>query len=102
MTKNIIKYDLNLNVIRNNYPKSILLDIVETFYPLKGWKQTKNTINSNTTITEVEQKIKLRIANGATHFQFMIKDQYGQIRYPDYSVNELLRIVTFFAESQLN
>jgi hypothetical protein len=82
---------LNFSVIQKNYPNSVILDIIETFYPEKGWCDTENTVTTYTSIQEVERRIKLRIFNGATHFNFKIRDEFDVIRYPDYMVKELLK-----------
>jgi len=83
--------DINLDLITTkNYPNSTILGINETFYPNEGWVNKGNSIVLNQPIDVLKTIIKLRIANGATNFNFIVKDEFDQIRYPDYSAKELI------------
>lgn len=86
-------FTLNLNIIQKCYPDSIILDINEMYFPYVGWIKTEGFITPYNSIEEIERRIKLRIFEGATHFNFKIKDEFEQIRYPDYNTKEIITFI---------
>jgi hypothetical protein len=80
-------------VVNKCYHECTILDVPETFYPNEGWVNTENTISPYQSPYELTRKLMSRIANGATWFNFKIRDEYGQIRYPDYTIKELMKII---------
>lgn len=79
-----------LNKVRTNYPEAIILELREVYTPSKGWIAVKYEPGPYVAPEEFERAMKLRMINlGATHVNFKIEDEFGTVRYPDYSVREL-------------
>lgn len=82
---------LNLDIIKRSYPNSVIMGINEVYYPKKGWVEIKGKMMTPyTSKEEFERRIKLCIYRGAEAFNFNIKDEYGQIKEPDYFTKELV------------
>jgi hypothetical protein len=74
------------NKIKKSYPSYTELAVSEVFYPnTVGWA----TVMDTHPIT-FPQELEWYIKRGATQINFRLVDEFGQVRYPDFTSNELI------------
>jgi len=68
-----------------SYPNSTDILINEVFNPNEGWIKMWGVNLVNLT----EENLTTAKKKGCTHINIMLIDEFGQTRYPDYSIKEL-------------
>jgi hypothetical protein len=77
------------NKIQNDYPNCEVIGLREVY--LKGWVNNNAIINAYTSPESVVSYFNWLISKGAEFVNFIIKDEYGNVRYPDYKLIEFTR-----------
>ena len=72
-----------IKYIQKSYPNAKDIVICELFNPNKGWNKSLQNSISQATINHLQEI-------GVTHVNIKLVDEFGQIRYPDYSIKELI------------
>ena len=79
---------IKLDKIKKTYPSCKILNLVEVAFPGKGWvsvAEDKVYVSEN----RIKEKIETACSRGAVQFNFIIEDEYGTIRRPDFLRKEL-------------
>lgn len=75
-----------MKVVLNSYPNATDIKIGEIFRPSEGWVRIWGQRLVDLTVNNV---IKAKNEN-ATHINVRLIDEFGQERFPDFTVKELL------------
>jgi hypothetical protein len=73
---------ITLQKVVDSY-KTIPLYISEVYYPNVGWLKTDMKAST--------EKIWILAMCDATYFNFKIINEYGELKYSDFSLNELVK-----------
>ena len=73
------------NYVRKSYPNANDISIREIFIPNKGWLTCLSNPLAYNSINHLNEI-------GVTNVNIQLTDEFGQIRYPDYSIKELKNI----------
>ena len=74
-----------INKVLKSYPNSTNIRINEVFNPNEGWIKMWGVNLVNLT----KENLNIVKNKGCTYVNIILTDEFGQTRYPDYSIKEL-------------
>lgn len=74
-----------INKVLKSYPNSTDIRINEVFNPSEGWIKMWGVNLVNLT----EENLNTAKKKGCTYVNIILTDEFGQTRYPDFSIKEL-------------